>query len=294
MTPSAVHPVCNKSLPGCLRSPQKACESGFAFDSLSVLVAATSVMILFQRKRHIALLGFCLVLFGLGLWSWHRVHRLVASHSFDLSYGSIFGAQFRIYLLTHDCGRFTAGIASTFESVVLVPDAVDAPDCVSLNHTILHVDSNPSDTADEAYKAKYSAVLDDCYTGSPTLNDGGKMKCLILEDDVVLLHDSVRTREVLVENTLTLFNHEDSAYDCTKRGFGWLKTTHTGQGSQCRVFSRPSSQCLGECVREPGHEQLDFALRSCQERCGLVQRRFLLAVHGGLESTMGRSGEGSG
>ncbi len=194
-----------------------------------------------------------------------------------------------MYLLTHDCGRFTANIASVFEDSILVPDVRESLQCTMSNWTLLRTNAVNGATADEGYKQKYSLVLEDCYEGSKAMNDGGKMKCLILEDDIIFLHDAARTKEILVENTLSLFNKEDSAYDCTKRGFGWLPTSHTGMGSQCRLFSRLSADCMSKCIKAGGDEQLDFALKSCQAECGLVQKRFLLAVHGGLVSTMGRA-----
>jgi hypothetical protein len=210
-----------------------------------------------------------------------NVHRLVSSHTFDIAYPSIFRAQFQVYILTHSCGRFTPDIASAFESVVLVPDVVDSPRCAALNQTQLHLDIKRDIRKDDIFLDKYVQVLQHCQRGQ-------KMKCLILEDDVVLLHDLARTREILVENTLTLFNWESDAYDCTKRGFGWLPSTHTGNGSQCRIFSKPSTECMIECLRDGNHEQLDFALADCQAKCGLTQKRFLLAVHSGLSSTMER------
>lgn len=216
--------------------------------------------------------------------AFRRVLRLVSSHSFDLSYTSIFRAQFQVYILTYTCGRFTADIASTFESVVLVPDFFDSPDCAALNQTQLHLHIKQNGSKDDIFRDKYVQVLDHCTREQ-------KMKCLILEDDIVLLHDLKRTREVLVENTLTLFNHEENAYDCTKRGFGWLPSTQTGMGSQCRIFSKASAPCMSRCLREDDvalHEQLDYGLRDCQSKCGLTQKRFLLAVHSGLNSTMER------
>ena len=115
------------------------------------------------------------------------------------------------------------------------------------------------------------------------------MKCLLLEDDVVLLHDLSRTREILVQNTLTLFNRETVAYDCTKRGFGWLRSTHTGMGSQCQIFSKDSTTCVSECLgTDAMGVRVDTGLKVCQVKCGLVQKRFLLVVYGGLRSTMER------
>lgn len=232
-----------------------------------------------------ALLFFSLLSYSLFLGS-RRAHRLVSSHLFDLSYTSIFRSQFQVYVVTHACRRYTRDIASTFESVVLVPDLFDSPDCAVLNQTQLHLDREQDRQKDDLYREKYAQVLDHC-------GQGDKMKCLILEDDVVLLHGLERTREVLVENTLSLFNKEDNVYDCSKRGFGWLSSTHTGNGSQCRIFSKISAPCISRCLREDefaSHIQLDYGLKGCQAKCGLTQKRFLLVVHGGLRSTMEREG----
>lgn len=231
-------------------------------------------------KNLLLLLVFAFVL----LLCWpttYTVSRLVSSHVYDLNYPSIFRSQFRVYVLTHACGRFTPNIASTFDSVVLVPDGTGRAECATLNQTQLVTAPRTDGSADEMYRHKYLQVLEDC-------QNGDKMKCLILEDDVVLLHDLTRTRQVLVENTMALFNNEDSAYDCTKRGFGWLRTTPTGNGSQCRIFSKPSTACMIQCLSEDGSAQLDYGLKRCQVKCRLTQKRFLLAVHGGLKGTIDR------
>ena len=243
-----------------------------------------------QTKRSVVFLCFSTTLLYLLYSMLHSLLRLTSSHNFDLDHPSIFNAQFRIYILTYDCRRFTANIASAFESVVLVPDIWDSRNCTALNHSGLYLDVDLNQKADKRYKDKYSRVLEDCHSGGRMEHDGGKMKCLILEDDVVLLHDPERTREVLVQQTNSLFNGEDIGYDCTKRGFGWLDSTPTGQGSQCRIFSRPTALCMSHCITRGEQEQLDYALNDCQGQCGLRQRRFLLAVHGGLTSIMDRKG----
>jgi hypothetical protein len=246
-----------------------------------------------RRNSRLLLVAFLTIIFFLLIFQ--RVHRLVSSHTFDLAYADIFRTQFQVYILTHSCGRLTPTIAAAFDSVLLVPDVRDSRDCASLapRHKQLRVETEragPGAAAprskDDAFRDKYVRVLQHCQREQ-------KMKCLILEDDVVFLHSRERTREVLVENTLTLFNWESDAYDCTKRGFGWLPSTHTGNGSQCRVFSKPSAECMVKCLRDGEHEQLDFGLATCQAKCRLTQKRFLLAVHSGLSSTMGRLSKSS-
>jgi hypothetical protein len=236
-------------------------------------------------NRSIRTLLLSLLLLSIVLLASWRVHRLVASHAFDLAYARIFRTQFRVYILTHSCGRLTPAVAAGFDSVVLVPDVRDSPRCAALNHTQLHLDDVRRDGGgarrDDAFRAKYVGVLRHCRRGE-------RMKCLILEDDVVLLHGRRRTREVLVENTLSLFNLESDAFDCAKRGFGWLRSTHTGNGSQCRVFSKPSTECMIACLGDEYREHLDLGLATCQAKCNLTQKRFLLAVHSGLSSTMER------
>ncbi|KIW01430.1 uncharacterized protein PV09_07190 [Verruconis gallopava] len=241
---------------------------------------------LFRSTRFVRsfLLG---VLSTVVLWTYlssHTILRLVFSHSYDLNFPAIYRAQFQVYILTHDCGRFTSDIASAFdpESVILVPDVADSPACAALGLQQVFVERVEGNSTDDTYRFKYAYTLWHC-------RNGDKMKCLFLEDDVVMLHDRQRTQEVLVENTLTLFNHEENAYDCTKRGFGWIRSKTTGNGSQCRIYSKPSTECMTYCLTQYEHKQLDYGLAACQNWCGLSQRRFLLAVHGGLSSTMERN-----
>jgi hypothetical protein len=214
------------------------------------------------------------------------IKRMVDSHSFDLDHETLYEKQFAIYILTNSCRRLTPDIAAAFDNkhanVILVPDVQDSTACAALGHEQLWLEPWQGRDSDETYLVKYAQVLHHC-------GQGQKMKCLILEDDVVLIHTPSRTKEVLVENTLTLFNHEENAYDCTKRGFGWVPSKHTGNGSQCRIYSKPSTDCMGYCLMHYDHEQLDYALRDCQNWCGISQRRFLMVQHSGLTSTMERS-----
>ncbi|KAI9369608.1 hypothetical protein BJX61DRAFT_135594 [Aspergillus egyptiacus] len=214
-----------------------------------------------------------------------RIRRLVHSHLYDLSYETYFQRQFHAYVLTASCDRFTPDVAAHFEpgTLTLVPNQFDSPECSELDHKQLHLQLEDSGKKDDFFREKYAQVLDDCARDS-------KAKCLILEDDIVFLHGPERTRQVLVENTLPLFNDgESDAFDCTKRGFGWLPSSHTGMGSQCRVYSKHSAPCLSQCLRSlESSTQLDAGLARCQIHCKLKQKRFLLVVHGGLSSTMER------
>ncbi|KAL4783166.1 hypothetical protein BJX76DRAFT_261528 [Aspergillus varians] len=248
-------------------------------------------------SRHWAcryLILITLILIPLIVFLVHRVPRLINSHLYDLSYEPYFQRQFHTYILTASCGRFTRDATLQFDpasSLTLVPNYPDTPECNALSRNQLHPQGNLAETSkDGQFKEKYAQVLDACAQGS-------KAKCLILEDDVVFLHEPARTREILVESTVPLFNDGDNdAFDCTKRGFGWLYTEHTGMGSQCRVYSKHSAGCMSACLR--GQEkfltsgvdsaQLDAGLPGCQIACGLRQKRFLLVVHGGLGSTMER------
>ncbi|KAL4957699.1 hypothetical protein BDW69DRAFT_180346 [Aspergillus filifer] len=227
-----------------------------------------------------------------------RIPRLANSHLYDISYDSYFQRQFHVYVLTSSCERFTADAVSQFpaSSLTLVPNAPEIPECDALNITQLPFNNEAIEdglSKDFLFRLKYAQVLDAC-AANPYA------KCLILEDDVVYLHTPHRTIEVLIENTIPLFNDgEIEAFDCSKRGWGWLPSNPTGMGSQCRVFSRFGAPCLSSCLREEymteedgGEMQLDGALVRCQVRCGLKQKRFLLVVHGGLGSTMERVEEG--
>lgn len=244
-------------------------------------------MLLCRRNRKplcfiflLFLFSCCIIILAAALY----VLSLALSYTFGLSDATIFHAQFQVYILTHDCGRFTSNISANFDhnAVILVPDSADIPDCAALNHPQLHPSINQVSSKDAMLREKYAQVLDHCRAGQ-------KMKCLILEDDVVFLHTAERTRELLVKNTLTLFNTERDAFDCTKRGLGWFRSTHTGNGSQCRIYSKTTVPCITGCLRDTmAKAQLDTGLGACQATCGLLQKRFLLVVHSGLGSTMGR------
>ncbi|KAL4930866.1 uncharacterized protein BDV17DRAFT_257645, partial [Aspergillus undulatus] len=221
------------------------------------------------RRSAIILTTFLLILLYLLAT---RIPRLTNSYLYDLSYESYFDRQFRVYVMTSSCERFTSDAVAQFPatSLTLVPNTPTTPQCDALDRTQLplHFDSGQREklSKDDLFREKYAQALDACAAGNHA-------KCLILEDDVVFLHAPQRTREVLVEHTLPLFNDgEVDAFDCTKRGWGWLGSTHTGMGSQCRVFSKHAAPCLGRCLRDRygGDElQLDAGLVRCQVFCGL-------------------------
>lgn len=240
-----------------------------------------------RRCKAIAI--FCKRLFVflvLLLGSIEAVH-VLKHHRYGLDYHQIFQKQFSIYILTRDCQRYTADIAAHFSgNAILVPDIHDSPHCDNLGPKLLlptleHV------SRDRAFRQKYTDVLDHCAANN-------KMRCLLLEDDVLFLHKKERSLEIIVENTLSLFNREQKAYDCTKRGFGWLTSTPNGYGSQCRIYGKYSSNCMSKCLQGVGRKNgfgdrlLDNTLGLCESKCSLTSSRFLIIQHTGLNSTMER------
>ena len=220
----------------------------------------------------------------LGILLFERFAPIISNHSFDLAYEEIFQKQFAVYLLTKDCGRYTIDVASTFESVYIVPDVHDSPRCAGMGELLLF-NASATSTPDSRFGERYAQVLEHCHQGE-------KMKCLVLEDDVVFIHEPRRTRQVLVENTLTLFTNEDDVFDCSKRGFGWLRTEDNSNGSQCRIYSKDQSKCLNPCFKREartGVEIFDFQLGECQVACEYNQHRFLLIQHTGLKSSHQRN-----
>jgi hypothetical protein len=211
--------------------------------------------------------------------------RLVTSHNHDLNYEELFDKQYSIYIMTHDCGRYTADIASVFDHTYLVPDDHASPACGRIaNSTTLDIKFDKEEagtTADSRYRAKYAKTLQHC-ASVPTI------KCLILEDDIVFVHPPQRTKDVLVEQTLTLFNFDMHTWDCSKRGFGWLPSSHNVWGSQCRIYHTTRADSLYQCVSEKGVADdilLDDQLGQCTQRHGMIHNRFLLIQNSGLPST---------
>ncbi|KAI9701180.1 MAG: hypothetical protein M1836_001849 [Candelina mexicana] len=213
------------------------------------------------------------------------LYRLLFNESYDLNYDQLFAKRIQTYIMTHDCGRYTSSLASDLSGdTTLVTDSISEPQCNALNLPLQETIPNPDDeNQDQRYITKYTQVLNACSHGS-------KMLCLILEDDAVFLHTPTRTREVLIQNTITYYWNEDSAYDCGKRGNGWFTSSQTGLGSLCRIYSKDKAGCLAECLAEPKHplSHGDLELMRCQMKCKLKQKRFLLVQHTGLPSTMNR------
>ncbi len=224
-----------------------------------------------------------------------RVMEIIAPHSYSIDYERIFETQFQVYILTHACDRETPVLSEHLKSVILVPDVLNSSYCQAINQTQLHLlQQNTGESKDTFYRHKYAAVLQHCA-------QQGKAKCWILEDDVYFIPSPKKTIENLiyhtitsiVHDTITLFINEDKAYDCTKRGIGWFPSQHVGMGSQCRIYSKHSSECMSQCIQT--HEQsihadsrLDAMLKTCQPICGLKQARVLWTQHGGYNSIMDR------
>jgi hypothetical protein len=127
-----------------------------------------------KRGRNSFLLGIIfsfLVIYPLLHFS--AIHRMVSSHSYDLEHEAIYETQFQVYILTAGCRRLTSSIAETFGNVILVPDEQDSEECAALPYTKLWLEPLQSQSADDAYRAKYAQVLWHC-------GQGQKMKCLIL------------------------------------------------------------------------------------------------------------------
>src|SRR4051812_31947399 len=72
-----------------------------------------------------------------------RVPRLVHSHLYDLDYETYFQRQFQAYVLTSSCGRFTPDVAEHFDSLILVPNQPDTPECAALNRAELQLPVHP-------------------------------------------------------------------------------------------------------------------------------------------------------
>ncbi len=239
------------------------------------------------------------ILFFIFLFPWYtlyqRLCQLAFPHVFGLDYDRLFHTQLQIYILTQACARLTPQLSNHFGSVILVPDILDHEDCNILNQTQLYFDSPLQENKDFAYRDKYIEVLKHC-------SQAEKNKCVILEDDFVPLHFPENSIKVLVDQTRTLFLNENVVYDCIKRGVsGWLgqlidyvlhifsQAHEAGLGSQCRIFSKQSADCMGRCIQEGDFKVLDHSFETCFSECKLENMRFLLGEHGALHSTMGEN-----
>jgi len=257
-----------------------------------------------SRKRlYISLLSLATLLYLA-----NTIYYRTQSHLFDLNTDELYNKTLAVYLLTTDCKRYTPDIITQFddlEAFYLVND-IDSPECLSTGHKLLNFNLQ-NDTRlksqDDRYRLKWAHVMKHC-------GQGTKHKCMILEDDVIFLHDKEKTKEVIMTNTLTLWFAGNLAWDCARRGFGWLKTSGWGWGSQCRVFEKSDvlNVCLENCFAngedddddddEAGSKEdmemdsdmgielpaLDQLLGPCQKQCGMQQGNFLLVQHGNYGS----------
>ncbi len=219
----------------------------------------------------------------------HRLEELLFPHRHGLDTEKIFDTQFQVYILTHDCGRFTSEIVSRFNSVLLVPDVFNSAHCQAINQTQLHLSVDPGDNRDALYRNKYAAVLEHCAHEE-------KLRCLIVEDDILFIQHPPVMRAMFAKYTLMLFGHETDAYDCAKRGTVLFYTEPEFVGSQCRVYPQHSSHCMSQCIQKNDatrHAFLDYRLGECQSTCGLNQKKILLTQITGKHSIMNRNGEKS-
>jgi hypothetical protein len=260
---------------------------------------------LHTRKR----LYISLVSLATLLYLANTIYYRTQHHLFDLNIDELYNKTLAVYLLTTDCKRYTPDIITQFddlEALYLVND-IDSPECLSTGHKLLNFNLRNDTrfkTQDDKYRLKWAHVMKHCGRGK-------KHKCLILEDDTVFLHNKQKTKEVIMTNTLTLWFSGNLAWDCARRGFGWLNTPGWGWGSQCRVFEKKDSLnvCLANCFangEEGGREgemelemdmdmelpPLDQLISPCQKECGMQQGNFLLVQHGNSGSEFRDRGSG--
>lgn len=197
---------------------------------------------------------------------------------------SIIDKRFHIAVNTIDCSREFASISKS-----LVPHSVYA-----LNDTVCETggidniryryerpldETNPGYDNILHYKFKYTHALEQC-------KNSGKMLCLILEDDAVLINYPLVAKFRLVFNTLSWYTNDLDTWDCSKLGLPWFSSTHTGNKSVCRILPVGSIDCILREIKGLMWP-CDLALSRGTQQCQLNQKRFLWVQHGGGKSTLG-------
>lgn len=187
-----------------------------------------------------------------------------------------------VYVQTRDCSRNFDKIQKSFPNAMAVTDEPCARREHIFKSYIEEIDRNHKVLK---YTYKYVETLKMC-------QQGDKMLCMILEDDVLFLHKNETTWNNIALNTLSLFAKEDTFWDCSSRGF-WLATGSSGNKSLCRIFSTERLPGFIKCVEGylksiPDSEEkgIYVLIDRCQTELGITQKRFLLVNHSGHKSLL--------
>lgn len=224
---------------------------------------------MYFRFKYFNLICIVILLF-ISYNSWY----IVNNHFYDLDYEGLFEDRFIVFLMTKNCGRLSQKVLDYFPNLIAISDIK----CINNNFdnkTMIFEKKN--DNLEINYKLKYKHVIEIC-------KDSDNMLCLIIEDDVTFLHSKEKTRDIIVDNTISLFTNEGFAYDCSKRGF-LLTTGMDNNKSLCRIIAKEYAKCLIKCfdkIKEPA----DITLGFCQDECGIKQKRFLIVQHSGKKSLL--------
>jgi len=189
--------------------------------------------------------------------------------------------------MTIDCERETNHIIQYFPNVEIA--LYDDENCshtrIAKNYvnSIIRIGTKDDSLNKELqYKQKYIRTLINCLKGN-------RMLCLLIEDDILFLHEKWYSHELLVYNTISKFSNDLCFTDCSKQGF-FINTGITGNKSLCRIYTKENLKEFIECLKTDYSEKpIDLAIATCQEKLSICQRRVLLVQHSGRKSELGHT-----
>jgi hypothetical protein len=211
------------------------------------------------------------------------VFKFINHHYINIDNVEYVGTRLNVYVQTKNCGRNFNHVQKFFPSAVAMAD-----EPCTRNENIFKSYIEPIDMNSKAlrYSYKYLETLKIC-------QNGDKMLCMIVEDDILFLHQNETTWNNIVLNTMSLVSDDEVFWDCSKRGI-WFPTTSNGIKTLCRIYNTDLLPAFTDCIAaylqsttDTEEKGIDVLIDKCQIELGITQKRFLLVNRSGQKSPLG-------
>jgi hypothetical protein len=209
------------------------------------------------------------------------IYKFINHHYININHVQYVDTRLNVYIETRDCGRNFAKIQNSFPNAMSISDEPCAHNEHVFKTYIQDIDKDNS-----RYAYKYIETLKICMQGD-------KMLCMVLEDDVLLIHKNETTWNNIALNTLSLLANEDTFWDCSTRKL-WFSRGPNRERSLCRVYNTERLPNFIKCMESyissiPSFEEegIGALIKKCQVDLKIMQKHFLLVNQSGQRSLLG-------
>jgi hypothetical protein len=212
------------------------------------------------------------------------IFKFVNHHYINMNNIEYVDTRVNVYVQTKNCKRDFDKIQQLFPNAMAIADEP----CTRREHIFKsYIEEIDKSHMRLKYAYKYIETLKIC-------QQGDKMLCMILEDDVLFINNNETIWNNIALNTLAMFANENTFWDCSTRRL-WFGRGSGGDKTLCRIYSTERLptfiQCLEGYLRSTLDAQetgIDVLINKCQVDLGINQKRFLLVNHSGQKSLLGQ------